>query len=160
MIITEKDLSDTRNKHRGEKIVLTSGTFDLLHVGHLHYLQSVKQYGDIVVVMLSGDARIQSRKGTKRPIIPEAERAELLDALKVVDYVFIDPGVNTSDQADPIYSTILADLQPDMYVTDGEDIRLSRIIDKPKYVTLPRVDGGKYTSTSKIIDHINKMGQE
>lgn len=158
MIITVNDLSVIRNKHRDEKIVLTSGTYDLLHVGHLHYLEAVKQYGHVLIIMLSGDRRIRDRKGVKRPIIPETERGELLDALKVVDYVFIDPGVNTEDQVDPVYKSILDELQPDIYVTDGEDVRLSNILDKSKYIVLPRVEGGKYGSTTAIIEDVNKLG--
>lgn len=154
MIISEKVLSNIRNKHRDEKIVLTSGTYDLLHVGHLHYLQAVKKYGDIVMVMLSGDARIQARKGAKRPIIPEAERAELLDALEVVDYVFIDPSKLNPEETDPVHAEIIKQLNPDYYVTDGPDPRFVNLLGKEKFVILNRIDGGKYGSTSAIIDHI------
>lgn len=87
MIITMNDVQHIREVNSGKKIILTSGTFDLFHVGHLNYLQQVKQYGDTVVVLLSGDARVRARKGSRRPIIPEHERAQILDALKVVDYV-------------------------------------------------------------------------
>src|SRR5208282_250600 len=91
MIITFDELASARQRHSNQKLVLTSGTFDLFHVGHLNYLEKVKQYGDVLVIMLSGDNRIRSRKGPKRPIIPENDRARILDALKVVNYVFIDP---------------------------------------------------------------------
>src|ERR1700684_3873633 len=101
MIITVDDLTNIATKHRGQKIVLTSGTFDLLHVGHLNYLNAVKTYGDIVVVMLSGDARTRARKGAGRPVIHEDDRAKVLDALKVVDYVFIDPSTLEPGQIDP-----------------------------------------------------------
>jgi cytidyltransferase-like protein len=63
MIISFEDLSFIREQEVGRKLVLTSGTFDLLHTGHLNYLEKVKQYGDAVIVLLSGDKRVKARKG-------------------------------------------------------------------------------------------------
>ena len=91
MIIDKDKLKDIRQKHKDKKIVLTTGTFDLFHVGHLNYLKNVKSYGDVMIVLLSGDLRVKSRKGQKRPIIPEYQRALILDAIRYVDYVLIDP---------------------------------------------------------------------
>lgn len=155
MIVALNDLAKIRAKHGGKKIVLTSGTFDLFHVGHLNYLNGVKAHGDVVVVMLSGDARIKVRKGEKRPIIGEADRAQILDALKMVDYVFVDPGKPEGE--DPVYADILARLQPDLYVTDGEDVRFSNIMDKSKQIILDRIDGGQHASTTAIIEHIKGL---
>lgn len=152
MIATLDDLADIRAKYSDKKIVLTSGTFDLLHVGHLEYLNKVKSYGDIVVVMISGDARVKARKGPSRPIIPEADRMEMLDTLKIVDYVFIDPSKWVSGQIDPVHAKIVAQLQPDMYVTDGEDIRFSKVMNASKQSILPR--SSKQVSTSYIIEKI------
>ena len=86
MIVKFENLSDIRIQHTNKKIVLTSGTFDLLHIGHLQYLEAIESLGDIVVVLLSGDNRVRARKGLNRPIIPENERAQLLSVLKIVDY--------------------------------------------------------------------------
>src|SRR5690348_3108352 len=119
------DLSDIRHKYPDKTIVLTSGTFDLLHVGHLHYLQSVKSYGDVVIVLLSSDARVKARKGPKRPVIPENDRAELLESLRFVDYVLIDSAEN-----EQFYQKVIDDLNPDRYVTDGPDPRFINLIDK------------------------------
>lgn len=154
MVINIAHLAAVHTGRQDKKIVLTSGTFDLFHVGHLHYLQAAKSYGDIMVVLLSGDDRVKQRKGSARPIIPEKERAEILDALEIVDYVFIDSGNNTAGKADPIYEGIIADLKPNVYVTDGEDIRFSKIMDKDELVILPRVEGGKYDSTTALIEYI------
>ncbi|HSX46212.1 MAG TPA: adenylyltransferase/cytidyltransferase family protein [Candidatus Saccharimonadia bacterium] len=107
MIVTLDDLPSVRERHSSQKLVLTSGTFDLLHVGHLDYLESVKKYGDIVVVLLSGDNRVKARKGQERPIIPDNDRARILDSLRVVDYVFIDPSRLSPDEADAVHSEIL-----------------------------------------------------
>jgi cytidyltransferase-like protein len=158
MIIRLENLADVRSQHQNEKIVLTSGSFDLLHVGHLRYLKAVKDLGNIVVVMLSGDDRIRARKGRERPIIPENDRAQMLNALKAVDYVFIDPATSAPDQVDPVHSEIVSELQPDLYATDGPDPRFWNIMDKSKLVILPRSEGdGDYESTSAIIDHITNL---
>ncbi len=102
--------------------------------------------------MLSGDARIRARKGATRSIIPEADRLAMLDALKIVDYVFLDPSKLLPDQIDPIHAEIVARLQPDMYVTDGVDIRFSKVLDTSRQAILPR--SGLQVSTSAIIESI------
>lgn len=158
MIIQLENLSEVRDKHKDETIALTSGTFDLLHVGHLRYLNAVKELGNIVVVLLSGDDRIKARKGPERPIIPENDRAQMLDALKVVDYVFIDPATSPPDETDPVHAEIVATLQPDLYATDGADPRFWNIMDESQLVILPRSEGdGGHESTSAIIDHIQSL---
>lgn len=157
MIINSEQLADVREEHHDKKIVLTSGTYDLLHVGHLRYLNEVSAFGDIVVVMLSGDNRIKARKGPERPIIAEKDRAQLLDALKVVDYVFIDPATAAPDETDPIHARILSELQPDVYATDGPDPRFWGIMDENKFVIVPRSEGEGHASTSAIIEHIRSL---
>jgi rfaE bifunctional protein nucleotidyltransferase chain/domain len=157
MIVRLENLADIRNQHKNEKIVLTSGTFDLLHVGHLRYLNAVKSRGDIVIVMLSGDNRVKARKGPTRPIIPENDRAQMLDALKMVDYVFIDPATSSPDETDSVHTQIVATLQPDLYATDGPDPRFWNIMEESKLVILPRSEGSGHSSTSGIIDHIASL---
>lgn len=162
MIVKLEDLSGIRETHKDEKIVLTGGTFDMLHVGHKRYLEAVKALGDVVVVMMSGDARTKARKGSKRPIIPEDDRAEMLDALKLVDYVFIDPATASPNDIDPIHEKIVETLQPDIYATDGPDPRFWHIMDESKLVVIsqersdgyPTVPGRENASTSAIIKHI------
>lgn len=152
MVITVRDLAEIRQRHSSQKIVLTSGTFDLFHAGHLHYLEQVRSYGDIIVVMLSGDKRIRTRKGDKRPIINEADRARILDGLKVVDYVFLDPSELSPEEIDPIHAEILKNLQPDFYVTDGPDPRFYTLVDTAKFVILDRMS--PEPSTTSIIQRI------
>ncbi len=154
MIIAFDDITDIRNNHSDQKVVLTSGTFDLLHVGHLNYLEKVKEHGDVVVVLLSGDQRVKSRKGSKRPIINESERARILDNLKIVDYVFIDPSKMRPDETDPIHAEILQKLNPDFYVTDGPDPRFYDLMDKPKFIILDRMNPEPSTS---IINRILEL---
>jgi len=152
MIVKTENLTNIRNQHKNEKIALTSGTFDLLHVGHLRYLAAVKALGDVVVVMLSSDARTKARKGPDRPVISEHDRAKMLDALRIVNYVFIDPATAPPDQTDPVHARIIAELQPDIYATDGPDPRFWSIMDESQLVILPRSE--EDISTSTIIDRI------
>jgi rfaE bifunctional protein nucleotidyltransferase chain/domain len=156
MVITSNELAGVHEKHQDKKIVLTSGTFDLFHTGHLHYLEAVKAHGDILVVLLSGDVRVKARKGDTRPIIPEADRAEILDALRIVDYVLIDPNAGEGSSA-PFYMDLVRDLQPACYVTDGYDVRFSEALDRAKQIILDRTDGGEHSSTSAIIAHIQSL---
>lgn len=79
----------TAEKARGKKIVFTNGCFDLLHVGHVKYLQKARSFGDILILGLNSDASIKRLKGDKRPLIAENERAHILAALDCVDYVVV-----------------------------------------------------------------------
>ncbi len=156
MIIAIDDLADIRSDHSEQKVVLTSGTFDLLHVGHLNYLEKVREHGDIVVVLLSGDQRVKARKGSKRPIINEVERARILDSLKIVDYVFIDPSKMRPDETDRIHEEIIQKLKPDYYVTDGPDPRFYNLMDQSQFVVLDRLN--PKPSTTSIIQRILDLG--
>src|SRR5512146_2532625 len=82
-------------RRAGEKIILTNGCFDVLHVGHVRYLRAAKALGGRVVVAVNSDASVQQLKGEGRPVMPAAERAELLAALEPVDavVVFDEPDV-------------------------------------------------------------------
>ena len=73
----------------GAKIVLANGCFDLFHVGHIRYLAGAKELGDILVVGINSDRQVRKLKGENRPFMPEAERAEMISALRFVDYVTI-----------------------------------------------------------------------
>jgi rfaE bifunctional protein nucleotidyltransferase chain/domain len=76
-------------KTSGKTVVFANGCFDLLHVGHIRYLQSARQLGDALVVGLNSDESVRQLKGPQRPLMPEDERAEILAALSCVDYVVI-----------------------------------------------------------------------
>src|SRR6187399_3661701 len=73
----------------GKRIVFTNGVFDILHPGHLRYLQAARRYGDLLIVGLNSDASVRRNKGPERPINPERERAEVLSALGCVDLAVI-----------------------------------------------------------------------
>lgn len=78
-------------RQTGKKIVLANGCFDFFHVGHIRYLAGAKALGDCLVVAVNSDAQVKKLKGDNRPLIPENERAEIISALRVVDYVTIFP---------------------------------------------------------------------
>ncbi|MFZ5377017.1 MAG: adenylyltransferase/cytidyltransferase family protein [Patescibacteria group bacterium] len=88
-------ITNTVLKHRqkGQRIVLTQGSFDLLHIGHARYCREAKSYGDVLVVAVDSDEKVRQRKGKDRPIVPQEERLEMLTHLAYVDYVFLKDSV-------------------------------------------------------------------
>jgi D-beta-D-heptose 7-phosphate kinase/D-beta-D-heptose 1-phosphate adenosyltransferase len=88
-VLSFNQISDELKNKRDKKIVFTNGCFDLLHVGHVRYLQEAKSLGDILVVGANSDASVKKLKGPSRPVQNENDRAEILAALGVVDYVVI-----------------------------------------------------------------------
>lgn len=96
----------------GDRIVVTNGCFDLLHVGHVRYLEAARALGDRLVIALNDDASVHHLKGAGRPILPAAERAELLAALRSVDVVTVFEG--------PTAVGVVAALRPDVYVKGGD----------------------------------------
>ncbi len=104
---------------RGMKLVFTNGCFDLLHVGHVRYLNQARALGDALVVAVNSDRSVRENKGQGRPLVPEAERAEVLSALACVDYVTI------FDEATP--QAVIDAIVPDVLVK-GADWGLSEIV--------------------------------
>ncbi len=97
----------------GARVVFTNGCFDLMHIGHTRYLQAARQLGDLLVVGVNSDRSVQALdKGPGRPIVPEAQRAEVIAALACVDYVVV------FSEPDP--SRLIAALQPDVLVKGGD----------------------------------------
>jgi len=113
-IVELEQLSDHCEKLRsaGKKIVATNGCFDLLHVGHLRYLQAARALGDLLVVGLNGDCSVHELKGAGRPITTETDRAEILAALECVDLVTIFPEIRATK--------FLAAVRPAVYVKGGD----------------------------------------
>ena len=99
-------------RQKGKEIVFTNGCFDLLHVGHVKYLQAARQLGDLLVLGLNSDASIRRLKGAKRPLISEEERAHILAALDCIDYVVI------FDEDTPL--ELIKTLRPHILVKGGD----------------------------------------
>jgi len=99
-------------RQKGKKVVFTNGCFDLLHVGHVKYLQKARQLGDLLVLGLNSDASIRRLKGPKRPLIGEEERAHILAALDCIDYVVL------FDEDTPL--ELIEAVRPDILVKGGD----------------------------------------
>jgi len=138
-------------KAKGKRIVFTNGCFDLLHIGHIHYLEEAKALGDILVVGVNSDHSVRNLKGPNRPILPEEERSEILSGLGCVDYIAI------FGEATPL--ELISSLQPHVLVKGGDwtkETTVGREIVETsggKVVILPFV---QESSTSNIIEAILK----
>lgn len=89
MTVDEAAQLAARLRAEGKRIVLANGCFDLLHVGHVRYLTAARRLGDVLFVGLNSDAAVRRLKGPGRPLVPAAERQEILEALRAVDYVVL-----------------------------------------------------------------------
>jgi D-beta-D-heptose 7-phosphate kinase/D-beta-D-heptose 1-phosphate adenosyltransferase len=138
-------------KKEGKRIVFTNGCFDLLHVGHVRYLEEAKALGDILVVGMNSDRSVRDLKGPERPVLPEEERAEILSGLGCVDYVTI------FEEADPFQ--VISSLKPNILVKGGDWTRETtvgrEVVEESggEVVILPFVQG---SSTSNLIQTILK----
>ena len=138
-----------QDKAAGRRIVFTNGCFDLLHLGHVRYLEEAKSLGDIMVVAVNSDRSATQLKGPSRPINTQDERAEVLAALACVDYVTI------FDEPDPY--RIISRLRPNVLVKGGDwtiETTVGRDIlegEGGKVVVIPYVKG---ISTTGLIDRI------
>ena len=108
-ILSREGLHDVLDEHRraGRKVVFANGVFDLLHVGHVRYLQAAREEGDLLVVGLNSDASTRTLKGAGRPILTERARASLVAAVAAVDYVVV------FDELD--VNALLREFQPDVH---------------------------------------------
>jgi len=103
-----------RSMRAGKTVVLAGGTFDILHRGHLKYLAKCKEHGDILVVCVAGDVRTRKRKGAKRPVVPEIQRAEIVASLKMVDLAFVS-------NRKPFSELILQTVKPNVLATSSNE---------------------------------------
>jgi D-glycero-beta-D-manno-heptose 1-phosphate adenylyltransferase len=133
----------------GERVALTNGAFDLVHLGHLRSLEAARAHGDLLVVGINSDASIREYKAPDRPIVPQADRAELIAGLACVDYVVIFD--------EPTAEALLTEVQPDVYVK-GADYASKPLPERPiveayggQIVLIPLERG---RSTSNLIDEV------
>src|SRR5436190_19380181 len=146
----EKMLGERQNlRSSGRKLVFTNGVFDLLHVGHVRYLAEARALGDVLLVAINSDRTVHELKGEDRPLTNEHERAEILAALRQVDYVTI------FDEISP--RSLITQLLPDVLVKGG-DYNLDEIHGREeveaaggRVVSLPFIEGA---STSSIIERM------
>src|SRR5262249_40135920 len=159
-IVELKELHDHCEKLRSaaKKIVATNGCFDLLHVGHVRYLQAARALGDLLIVGLNGDRSVHELKGGGRPITMQSDRAEVLAALACVDLVTIFPEIRASK--------FLAIARPAVYVKGGD--YTTGTLDQEERAILKEIGAAIRLipfeagySTSGLIEQIckNKSGQ-
>jgi len=92
----------------GKRVVLANGCFDVLHVGHVRYLEDARQFGDVLVVAINSDASVRALKGTGRPILSQDERVSLVSALRCVDYVVVFDELDVSRVIDALRPAVHA----------------------------------------------------
>jgi len=136
----------------GKTLVFTNGVFDLLHVGHVRYLAEARALGDVLLVAINSDCTVRELKGDGRPITNESERAEILAALRQVDYVTVFDDISPR--------ALITQLLPDVLVKGG-DYDLDEIHGREeveasggRVVSLPFIEGA---STSAIIERMKKQ---
>jgi D-beta-D-heptose 7-phosphate kinase/D-beta-D-heptose 1-phosphate adenosyltransferase len=138
-------------KAEGKKIVFTNGCFDLLHVGHIRYLEKARSLGDILIVGVNSDQSVRTLKGADRPILPEEERMEILSGLWCVDYITL------FDEPTPL--ELISSLLPHVLVKGGDWTKETTVGKEPversggEVVIIPFVQG---SSTSNLIETILK----
>ena len=151
MTLTEAQALVSGLRAAGKTIVFTNGVFDLLHLGHLRYLQQARALGDALVVGLNSDRSVRANKGPSRPITPQDERAEILAALTCVD------GVVIFDEGTP--QALIASLQPDVLVKGADwavDAIVGRDIVEARGGRVVRVPIEAGHSTSALLERIRK----
>ena len=154
-IVEFEELSNRCEELRsaGKKIVATNGCFDLLHVGHVRYLQRARALGDLLVVGLNGDRSVRELKGAGRPITSDSDRAEILAALECVDLITIFPEIRATN--------FLATVRPAVYVKGGD--YTSETLDQEEHAILKKIEASIRLipfeagySTSGLIEEICK----
>lgn len=141
-------------QNSGKTVVTTNGCYDILHVGHVRYLQKSKEYADYLVVMLNSDSSVKKNKGENRPVNTELDRAEILCALSCVDYVVIfeeKSPCGLLDKIKPNFHTKGADYTLDTLPKEEHDVIINNNIDV-KFIEF--VQGKSTTNTIKKMKQI------
>jgi D-beta-D-heptose 7-phosphate kinase/D-beta-D-heptose 1-phosphate adenosyltransferase len=153
-IVSIDELREEREHLRAsaKKLVFTNGCFDILHVGHVRYLQSARELGDALLVAINSDRSVRELKGAGRPIMNEQERAEMLAALSAVDYVTVFDDISPR--------ALISEVLPDVLVKGG-DYQLDEIHGREeveaaggRVLSLPFIEGA---STSSIVEKVKKV---
>ncbi len=162
-VITVDELSEVRKKHPGKKIVFCTGSFDLVHAGHILFFEDCKAQGDILVVSVGTDSIIRINKGENRPILNEHVRIKTIDSFKPVDYSLLDI-ISTKENPLLLLDVMMEKLKPDVYVVnaDGFNMPYREEISRKhgaKLLVLDRAAPKEFDgiSTSKIIEKIKSL---
>jgi len=137
-----------------KKIVLVGGCFDIVHMGHIEFLEKAKAEGEILIVLLESDENIKKNKGINRPINNQENRAIFLTKLKMVDYVVLLPEMTNDGE----YLEIIKKIKPEIIAVSQNDVNLEKKIKEARQVGAKIVIVSKLIpqqSTSRIIEIIN-----
>ena len=145
MILAERDLADAvaRDRAAGRTVAFANGCFDLLHVGHVRYLRGAAAEADRLIVAINGDDSVRRLKGAGRPILPAADRAELVDALRFVHYVVVFDDLNVE--------RLLKSLKPDVHCK-GTDYQIETVPERAVVVAY----GGRTAIVGDAKDHATR----
>lgn len=132
-------------RKEGKRIVFTNGCFDILHAGHVDYLEKAKSLGDFLIVGMNSDSSIKKIKGNKRPIVPEDLRTRVLEGLKAVDCVFV------FEEETPL--NVIKTVKPDVLVK-GADWEIEKIVGREFAKRVERIPFKYDISTTKIIEKV------
>jgi D-beta-D-heptose 7-phosphate kinase/D-beta-D-heptose 1-phosphate adenosyltransferase len=153
MIVSLKELNKIRIDNKNSRIVLACGTFDIVHKGHIDYLEYAKNQGDILVVVMPNDTNVSRHKGVSRPINPEESRIHLINSLGCVDYAVL------MNMYNGIIRVACNNLNPDIIVAFKDwpttDIEMIKKEFPNTKVIMDKRD--KISSTSSIIEKINSI---
>ena len=153
MLVTQEKIIEIvkEEQKKGKTFVVTNGCFDILHVGHVRYLQKTKEFADNLIVMLNSDKSVKSIKGENRPINCEADRAEILSSLSCVNYVVL------FDEKSP--ADLLEKIKPDVY-TKGADYTLETLPEREivlkNNIKVEFIEFVAGKSTTNVIKKINE----
>jgi rfaE bifunctional protein nucleotidyltransferase chain/domain len=148
-------LAELRRAKPAPRIVLANGCFDLLHVGHLRYLEAAKRFGDLLVVAFNDDESVRANKGPGRPLVPLVERAELVLGLRCVDFA--------TSFGEPTLERTLRVLRPDVHAK-GTDYTRENVpeaaIDRELGIEIAICGDEKSHSTSELLRELRQRGRE
>jgi len=147
-IVELREVENLLSRKNKGRIVLTGGCFDILHVGHVRFLSEAKKLGDTLVVLLESDENVKKLKGKNRPVFIQKERAEMLSALRSVDFIVLLPMV----ESDGDYSDLVMKIKPDIIVLTERDPLFEKKKEQAKKVggELKVVSLTETYSTSKL----------
>ena len=160
IIDTKKAIKISKKlKREGKKIILAGGCFDILHIGHIRFLEQAKKRGDVLFILLENDKSVKKIKGDDRPINTQEERAIVLSSLKPVDYV-----VNLSEMnSNSDYDKLIINLKPDVIATTKKskqvihNIRQAKLVDAELALVVNRISNRSTTRLAELIAKNNEL---
>ena len=141
-------------RSQGKRVVFVGGVFDILHIGHVKFLEKAKQQGDILFVLLESDASVRKLKGENRPINSQKNRAVVLSSLSPIDYIVLLPNIKTNKQ----YDTIVGQIRPSIIATTAKDSNILHKNRQAKQIkgkvvcVLQRISDQSTTRLAKLIN--------